>query len=69
MAQHVELVEQDPGLGGVVGGRLPKWLPHVHDREPNPRGLAGTQPRVELVEPQLLLATSRLGEARQRRPT
>src|SRR6266542_2294017 len=53
MAQDVELVEQDAGLRGVVGGRKAERLPHVHDDEPNPRGLSEAEPRVELVQARL----------------
>src|SRR6516165_9202661 len=52
MAQHVELVEDDQGLGGVplLEGAVPERLPHVHDRQPDFRGLLGAQPGVEQVQ-------------------
>src|SRR5713101_451076 len=53
MAQDVELVEQDAGLGGVACRRQAKRLPHVHDDEANPRGFARAEPRVELVQARL----------------
>ena len=43
--QNMELVEDDFGLGGVVRQRVPKRLPHVHDRQaqravpPGPHGV------------------------------
>src|SRR6266852_2715645 len=53
MAQDVELVEQEAGLGGMARRRQAKRLPHVHDDEANPRGFAKAEPRVELVQARL----------------
>jgi len=53
MTQDMELVEQDAGLRGVARGRETEGLPHVHDGEPEPRGVPGAEPGVELIQARL----------------
>ena len=53
MAQDVELVEQNAGLGGVARGREAKGFPHVHHREPQAGGLPGAEPGIELIQARL----------------
>ena len=53
VAQDVELVEQDGGLGCVAGGRVAKRLPHVHDRQADLAGLLFPDKSVEPVHARL----------------
>src|SRR5437660_1350245 len=53
VAQDMELVEQDAGLGSVARRRQPKGFPHVHDGEAQPRSFPRAEPRVELIQARL----------------
>src|SRR5208283_1232075 len=50
---HVELIEQDGRLGGVLVRGVAKRLPHIHDGEANAFSLLFTEKSVELIHARL----------------
>ncbi len=53
VAHDVELVVQDRRLRRLPPGRVVKWLPHVHHREPQAVALFRPQPGIKLVHRRL----------------
>jgi hypothetical protein len=53
VAHDVELVEHDPGLGGVARRGIPKRLPHIHQRQLDALAPLGTEFVEELVQARL----------------
>src|SRR5271157_5749303 len=55
MTQHMELVEDDPGLGSVafLEGGIAERLPHIHDRQADSGRLFRAEPGIEQVQTRL----------------
>src|SRR5215467_1098689 len=49
MPQDVELIEENGGLGSPLVRRIPEWLPHIHDRQPDTFRASVAQKCEELI--------------------